>query len=385
MAQHHFSAAVPKPQSNFVGQRLSQLLTYGIMKTILTNCLRKLIMFAIPGLFIMASCEEELIGTEPVNTPVNNFDYFWKTFDNHYGLFEVKQIDWNGLYNQYRKQVNDQMTDAELYVVLTNLIVQLNDNHVNLYPTNSELPVFPGGVIRYENEQLTILKVQKDYSLNVVKNYVPNLKQQTEFIRYGWLSDNIGYLNIQGTDSQKDTQRALDKILSELQNTQALIIDLRGHYGGMDAVSQLVAGYFSQETKLYMTSRKRNGPGHNDFTSVNEWYVRPAGAAPYTKPVYVLTSRFTQSAGETLTLALKELSHVTFLGDTTAGGLSDNPNFELPNGWIFSVSVGDYRAADGTSYEGKGIPPDQFVRTDKEDLLAGKDPVLEQGIARARQ
>jgi carboxyl-terminal processing protease len=354
------------------------------MKSFIKKYLRLLLVMIVPCLFIMASCEEDLIGTEQVNTPVNNFEYFWKTLDTHYGLFEVKQIDWNQLYSEYRPQVNDQMTDDELYNVLTSLIIQLNDNHVNLYPTNGALPVFPGGVIRYEDGELTILKVQEDYALDVVKNYVPALKQATEFIRYGTIDNTIGYLNIKGTDSQKDTQRALEKILGEFQLTQGLIIDLRGHYGGIDAVSQLVAGYFSSETKLYMTSRKRNGPNHSDFTSVNEWYLRP-GYPSYGKPVYVLTSRFTQSAGETLTLALKELSHITFIGDTTAGGLSDNPNFELPNGWIFSVSVGDYRAADGTSYEGKGIPPDQYVRTSKEDLLAGKDPALEQAIALAKQ
>jgi carboxyl-terminal processing protease len=354
------------------------------MKSFIKKYVRLILVMIVPCLFIMASCEEDLIGTEQVNTPVNNFEYFWKTLDTHYGLFDVKQIDWNQLYSEYRPQVNDQMTDEELYNVLTSLIIQLNDNHVNLYPTNGTLPVFPGGVIRYEDGELTILKVQEDYALDVAKNYVPTLKQATEFIRYGTIENNIAYLNVQGTDSQKDTQQALEKILTEVQNTQSLILDLRGHYGGMDAVSQLVAGHFSNETKLYMTSRKRNGPNHSDFTTINEWYLRP-GYPAYTKPVFVLTSRFTQSAGETLTLALKELSHITCIGDTTAGGLSDNPNFELPNGWIFSVSVGDYRASDGTSYEGKGIPPSLYTKTTRNDLLAGKDPTLEQAILYARQ
>lgn len=328
----------------------------------------------------MASCEEELIGQEKANTPVNNFEHFWKTFDTHYGLFEVKQIDWQSIYNQYRPQVNDQMTDEQLYHVLTSMIVLLNDNHVNLYPTNGELPVFPGGVIRYKDGELTILKVQEDYALDVVRNYVNDLKELSPNLRYGLMENNIGYLNLTGTDSRKDTEKNMEKALDALRNTQSLIIDVRGHYGGMDAISQFVAGRFTTESKLYMTSKKRNGPGHSDFTEVTEWYCAPTGNFQYTKSIILLTSRFTQSAGETFTLAMNELNHVTLLGDTTAGGFSDNPNFELPNGWIFSLSVGDYRAANGISYEGVGIAPDEIKVTTKSDLLAGKDPALEKAI-----
>jgi len=129
-----------------------------------------------------------------------------------------------------------------------------------------------------------------------------------------------------------------------------------------------------------MTTKKRNGPAHTDFTNTFEWYVELTTSKPYTKPVIVLTSRFTQSAGETFELALRQFDHVKVLGDTTAGSFSDNPNFELYNGWIFSVSVGDYRAPGGISYEGLGMPPDIYSKTTKQYLLSGKDSTLEKAI-----
>jgi len=101
---------------------------------------------------------------------------------------------------------------------------------------------------------------------------------------------------------------------------------------------------------------------------------------PYTKPVMVLTSRFTQSAGETFALALNQFDHIKALGDTTAGSFSDNPNFEMYNGWMFSVSVGDYRAPGGVTYEGIGLAPDTYSKTTREDLLNGKDVTLEKAI-----
>jgi carboxyl-terminal processing protease len=330
--------------------------------------------------FIMASCEEELVGNEKANTPVNNFDYFWKTFDAKYGLFEVKNIDWNEVYKTYRPRVSDSTKDEELYKVFSEMIVLLNDNHINLYPTNGSLPVFPGGVIRYKNGKLTILKVQEDYDVEVVKKYLSGFQQVTGNLAYGILPDNIGYINFKGTDKLKEVEKQMALILEGLKNTKGLVMDIRGNYGGNDAVSQYIAGCFANTKKLYMTTRKRSGPQHSDFTDAVEWYVEPRNSFQYTKPIVVLTSRFSQSTAETFALAMKELDHVTLVGDTTAGSYSDNPNTEMYNGWMFSFSVGDFRAADGKSYEGIGTAPDIWIRNSKEETLSGKDRTLEKAM-----
>lgn len=345
-----------------------------------TKYLHTLFITVICSSFIMASCEEELIGPEKANTPTNNFEQFWKTFDEHYGMFDVKNIDWKAIHDQFKPRVNDQMTDEELYKVLSDMIVLLNDNHLNLYPTNGELPVFPGGVLSYRNGQLEILKVQEDYDLEVAKTYTTNYEQVTENIGYGKLPNNLIYLNVKGTDGLKDVEKQMEKVMTSIADANGVIIDIRGFYGGYDPVSQYLAGCFASSKKLYMITKKRNGPAHTDFTQPAEWYVEQKTSKPFTKSVIVLTSRFTQSAGETFELALRQFGHVKAVGDTTAGSFSDNPNFEMYNGWMFSVSVGDYRAPDGVSFEGFGMPPDVFAKTTKEDLLAGKDVTLEKAM-----
>lgn len=342
--------------------------------------LHTLLLAVVCSSFIMASCEEELIGPEKANTPTNNFEQFWKAFDEHYGLFDVKQIDWNAIHQQFRPKVNDQMSDAELYKVLSDMMVLLNDNHLNLYPTNGELPVFPGGVLRYEDGNLTILKVQEDYDIEVAKKYTTDYKQVTENIGFGKLPNNLYYVNVKGTDGLKDVEKQMEKVMTSIAEASGVVVDIRGFYGGYDPVSQYIAGCFASSKKTYMTTRKRNGPKHTDFTAPLTWEVEPHTSKPFTKPVLVLTSRFTQSAGETFLLAMKRFDHIKALGDTTAGSFSDNPNFEMYNGWIFSVSVGDYRAADGKSYEGIGLPPDTFAKTTKDELLSGKDSALEKAI-----
>lgn len=130
-----------------------------------------------------------------------------------------------------------------------------------------------------------------------------------------------------------------------------------------------------------MKTRKKTGPGKNELTAWQEWYVQPEGDNTFTNPVILLTSRWSQSAAETFSLGMRENDNVTLVGDYTAGGFSDVVAKELPNGWIYFVSIGDYRASDGTSYEGKGVPPDVFVVNKKDELEAGTDKALEYAIA----
>ena len=333
---------------------------------------------------ISFSCAEELVGIEKPNTPVNNFEYFWKSFDSKYGLFEVKGIDWQTVYETYRPRVNENTTDEELYEIFKEMINLLNDNHVNLYPTNGSLPAYPGGLLRVVNGEVVITKVQQDYDIEVVKKYLQDFRQHSENISSGTLSNEIGYLNIKGTDSREKAEHAMEDVIARLKDTKGMIVDIRGCYGGSDAVTQLLAGYFASGKKLYMTTRKRNGPKHTDFTEPVNWYVQPTGERQYTKPVILLTSRFSQSTAETFALAMDELEHVTLLGDTTAGSYSDNPTTEMYNGWIFSFSVGDFRAADGKSYEGIGTAPDVWMVNTNEDLQQNKDRVLEKAMEMLR-
>jgi C-terminal processing protease CtpA/Prc len=119
---------------------------------------------------------------------------------------------------------------------------------------------------------------------------------------------------------------------------------------------------------------------HSDFTPPLQWFVEPTGKNQYTKPVVLLTTRKTGSAGETFTLAMREISGVIHMGDTTYGAFSDNPRRELANGWIYSISVGDFRAADGKSYEGTGIAPQRVIKNSREDIEVGKDKILEAAL-----
>ncbi|MBS1557375.1 MAG: S41 family peptidase [Bacteroidetes bacterium] len=316
-----------------------------------------------------------------VPEPQVTFEAFWKLFNNHYGLFKVKKLNWDSVGNLYRNRVTATTSEEELYQLFGEMILLLGDNHVNLYPTTATgfLPVFPGGLLKRKDGVSKIYKVQEDYSAEAVKKYVQHWKDTSPNVHYGMLNGNIGYININGTDAMKTIKKIMPRVLTELQACKAIVVDVRAFYGGMDAVSQYIAGCFANERKSYLITKKRNGENTTDFTHSLTWYVQPQPMT-YTGQVVVLSSVFTQSAGETFLLAMHELSNVRVLGDTTAGSYSDNPTFELPNGWMISLSVGDYRAANGKSYEGIGTAPDEYKVATKIELLQGKDVLLEYAL-----
>lgn len=325
---------------------------------------------------LLISCDDLLLGEEIVNTPENNFKSLWMEFDRRYGQFPIRGIDWDSVYTSNISQAQTVTSDEELYKLLVDMLSPLNDGHVALIPIGTSLPDYYGG-------PLGKMDTISDFELDVVKdNYLVQTKMTGDFFTYGFVSDKIGYIYIEGfADLAKFFEDPMNEIISYFAEAEALIIDIRGGYGGEDVAGQYIAGYFMDERKTYMISKIKAGPGHDDFTDPVTWYVSPTGEEQFLKPVVVLTNRYTISARESFCLAMSVSPNVTFIGDTTAGAFSNQINRELPNGWAYSLSIGDWRDANNISHEGVGLIPDITVLNTRKDLLDGKDKVLEQAAS----
>ena len=324
---------------------------------------------------LFSSCEKHIFNLEYVNGPVGNFEYFWSEFNQMYGLFKVRNVDWDEVYRQYRPLVDETTSDTELYRILVEMLEILDDGHVILVPVGTDLPMYTGGPVGR-------IDTARDFDLDILKeNYLPDPRETENGLLFDFITDDIGYVYIDnfGGD-EKAFDRDTREVLDALRSARGLVVDIRGGDGGEDIAGKTIASFFADRRRLYMTNSIKNGPGPDDFTAPMEWYIEPRGDVQFTKPVALLTNRQTISARETFQLAMKTLPNVTTVGDTTAGAFSNLVTRELPNGWGYSMSIGDWRAADGISYEGQGIPPEVLVRNRREDLLAGKDEALEAAI-----
>ncbi len=324
---------------------------------------------------LFSSCDKMLLEKEVPNNPVANFNSLWNEFDAKYGLFQVKNINWDSVYTIYRPQLDEYSSDDELYNVLTDMIEILNDNHVALVPTDPKYPFFQSGI-------LSTMDSINDFDLKTIKtNYLTNPKFEDPFFTYGMLPNNVGYIHIEGfSDLPKYLKEPMNNILNSLKETNGIVIDVRGGYGGEDLAGQYIAGCFTNNTIPYMKTRVKSGTGKDDFTAFESWNIKPEGDFQYLKPIVVLTHRFTISARETYCLAMKVLPQVTFVGDTTSGAFSNQINRELPNGWGYSLSIGEWVDENGVSYEGIGLAPNIVIQNKKQDVLNGKDEALEKVI-----
>lgn len=325
-------------------------------------------------LLIVFACAFQASAQE-LSEPERNFEELWQTFDAKYSHFGIKNIDWQALYRVYRPRVTSQTTDDELFEVMSSLLGHLNDNHVSLR-SRSPSRRFSAGILQDLKEE--------DFSLDVVREEY--LKGQAVSLHegvfhYGWLADGIGYFHFDGFEDAQASGAAVDAILKEFRNAKALIVDVRDNGGGDDRVGKAIASRFADQKRLYMTVELRNGPKHDDFAAPVEWFVEPEGPAQFTRPVVLLTHRFSVSAAENFALAMRTLPHVIQVGDVTSGAFADTAGHTLPNGWRFNASFNLFRDRDGVCWEGLGIAPDYRILNTAADVAAKRDRVLEFAMA----
>jgi carboxyl-terminal processing protease len=162
-----------------------------------------------------------------------------------------------------------------------------------------------------------------------------------------------------------------------INSAKSIIIDIRNDGGGWDKSAAMICGRFFTEKTLFLIIKRRNGPDHDDFSGPIHYYIEPYDDFQYIKPLVVLTNRVTASAAESFTLAMRRRANTVQIGDTTEGSFSDAPTRQLVNGWFYTLSIGDYRDYNNVNWEGIGCNPDIVVQNDSNDIIQGKDKVLE--------
>jgi len=98
-----------------------------------------------------------------------------------------------------------------------------------------------------------------------------------------------------------------------------------------------------------------------------------------------LVSARSASGSEIFAAAMQERNRATIIGasPTTCGCLLGvSRTLKLLDGGKLNVSDSDYRTADGRRIEGAGLKPDLQIETHIEDLLTGRDRMLELAVER---
>jgi len=184
------------------------------------------------------------------------------------------------------------------------------------------------------------------------------------------LPRNVGYIKLNGMADAAVCSDTTARVMASLNDSAALIVDVRDNPGGFGDTPLQLAGYLLDRPAFMYNPR----PGSEIPTRT----ASPVSGNKLTdKPVYLLTSSRTQSAAEYFVYNLKMLKRVTVVGETT-GGRQHSGTFRRIDE---HVGVGIQEVAPDNPYPVKGweligIEPD--VRVTSAEALETAKKLIEE-------
>ena len=334
------------------------------------------------------------------NTQLGNFDAFADYFDTHYGFFDLYGVDWAKNKAEARDKISKQTSNQELFEIMRSSIQNLADSHIGLdamingkvvaydaNPGETEKALMDYAERNNMDENTVVNGFRRDYWLKDIREELlkgKGVMTPNGRIQYGMVAEGIGYIAVPTMGGFVDGELAslpdeltfLEPVLNEAltlfesNNANTVILDLSLNTGGYDFIGLAIADRFVKNGEITAFTKHAydwlNGPHFAYKLGLDRSKKRFEGN------VYVVTSDLTVSAGEMVPLALRGLSHVQTVGQTTRGAFSTVLSKYLPNGWKVNLSNEVYNDREGQVWEGKGLPPDIEMQVFKpEDPFKG--------------
>ena len=175
-------------------------------------------------LTLTTGCEKLLMGDDTEPSASENFAYLWQQVDERYSLFDVKDVDWQAMYDSLAPQVFDGMSNDSLFAVLSKLLNSLDDGHVNLWGNNdvfgSEaiyLQKYGNGNFDLNTVALTYLRADHHTTGGFAYNTIAN--GRVLYIRYSSFSNSAATSQI-------------TSVINRYPDISGIVFDIRQNGGG---------------------------------------------------------------------------------------------------------------------------------------------------------
>lgn len=180
------------------------------------------------------------------------------------------------------------------------------------------------------------------------------------------LENNIGYLKIQSFsnwDYYYETRSAMTSAMKLLEDSNAIIFDVRGNRGGVPRLVAFLISYLFPPERIHLaeyTHRYQN----SSYGMYTEETV--PGKRLSDVPIYVLVNKRSASAAEEFAYFLKHQKRATIIGESTAGAGYGAMWHRLNDRFVISISSEeDINPVTKSNFEKVGVQPHIVVKSDE--------------------
>lgn len=201
------------------------------------------------------------------------------------------------------------------------------------------------------------IKVMREGEDDYIFFTITRREIEIKTVKYGSFNHEgveIGYVQI--TTFSRPTHQEFLEALTILQDTEALVIDLRNNTGGLLSSALNISNMLVPRGRVVVTIRDRDD---------REEIYRSRGSLMSSwledKPIVLLVNEGSASASEILAGALRDNDVAKIVGETTFGKATVQSVYELSNGGEIWLPSARYFTPSGTDIHLKGIVPDITV------------------------
>ena len=170
------------------------------------------------------------------------------------------------------------------------------------------------------------------------------------------LDNNVVLLKI-GSFIPEDTSKRVKEELKKYPSAKGLILDLRNNSGGLLHNAVEIADMFLSKGKIVSTS---------NHTFIKNEFANSSQI--FDLPMVVLVNKYSASASEIVTSALKENNRAHVIGERTFGKGLVQEIIKLPDDSALHVTIAVYLTPDGNYINKKGIIPDEVIYNSQKQL-----------------
>jgi C-terminal processing protease CtpA/Prc len=201
-----------------------------------------------------------------------------------------------------------------------------------------------------------------------------------EFRRIG----TIGYLTINNFEDNS-IPKQVDSLFPQIDNTSALIIDIRKNGGGSSNNGLAVLAMLTDRPFAISSAKQRKYISRpyeeTEWENYGPGTWSPSKKHNYSKMVALLIGPQTFSAAEDCAVAFDAMHRGPLIGLATGGSTGQPISFRLPGGGSARVCGKHDSYPDGKEFIGIGIQPTIKVEPTIHDVQTGTDATLQKALA----